>query len=238
MASTPPPRSSIPRPLLIALGVTLLATVASRGLPEDWQALGVAASFLGAAYLLVARGDDTATIRRFGLSLGGLVEPEPLSARRLFRSAGAALGWAAGLAALVFPLFWLGFVVWWHPARGFVPAAPPELGSYILGQLLVIALPEEVFYRGYLQTTLDDALPSERRWFGAKVGWAIPLTSACFALGHLATEFDPHRLAVFFPSLLFGWLRARTGGVGAAIAFHAACNVFSSLLLAGYGLSG
>ena len=57
-----------------------------------------------------------------------------------------------------------------------------------------------------------------------------------FALGHFATIREPTRLAVFFPSLLFGWLRARTGGVGAGIAFHTACNVFSELLRQGYRL--
>jgi membrane protease YdiL (CAAX protease family) len=55
-------------------------------------------------------------------------------------------------------------------------------------------------------------------------------------LGHVATIHDPGRLAVFFPSLVFGWLRARTGGVGAAIAFHALCNLFSESLMRGYGL--
>jgi membrane protease YdiL (CAAX protease family) len=45
----------------------------------------------------------------------------------------------------------------------------------------------------------------------------------------------PARLAVFFPALLFGWLRARTGGIGASVCFHAICNVYSQLLGRGYG---
>jgi len=40
---------------------------------------------------------------------------------------------------------------------------------------------------------------------------------------------------VFFPSILFGWLRARTGGVGASIAFHALCNIYSATLLQIFG---
>jgi len=231
-----PRGASLGRPLLVALGVTAAATVASRGLPADHQALGVAAVFLGAAYLLVVRGDDTQAIRRHGLSLGGLVEPEPLDARRLLRSAGAAVGWALLVAAAVFPAFGVGFFLWWQPRGAFVPMLPPDLAGEVLGQLLVIALPEEVFYRGYLQTALDEAIPPRRRWLGARIGWAIPLTSLAFALGHFATELSPARLAVFFPSLLFGWLRARTGGVGASVAFHAACNLYSSFLARGYGL--
>jgi membrane protease YdiL (CAAX protease family) len=57
-----------------------------------------------------------------------------------------------------------------------------------------------------------------------------------FAAGHLATVQVPARLAVFFPALLFGWLRARTGGVGASVFFHATCNLYSLVLGRGYGL--
>ena len=32
--------------------------------------------------------------------------------------------------------------------------------------------------------------------------------------------------AVFFPSLLFGWMRRATGSVTSAIIFHAICNLF------------
>ncbi len=220
----------------MALVVTAATTAVSRGLPLDYQALGVAAVFLGAAYLLVVRGDDTQAIRRHGLSLGGLVETEPLDGRRLLRSGVTAAGWAALTAAVAFPAFWAGVLLWWQPRGAFSPTAPPDLASEALGQVLVIALPEEAFYRGYLQTSLDAAVPPRRRWLGARVGWAIPLTSLIFALGHFATELSPARLAVFFPSLVFGWLRARTGGIGAAIAFHAACNLFSVFLARAYGL--
>jgi membrane protease YdiL (CAAX protease family) len=60
--------------------------------------------------------------------------------------------------------------------------------------------------------------------------------SAIFALGHVATVQLPTRLAVFFPALLFGWLRARTGGIGASVCFHMICNVYSQALGRGYGI--
>jgi membrane protease YdiL (CAAX protease family) len=60
------------------------------------------------------------------------------------------------------------------------------------------------------------------------------LTSAIFAVGHLFTELNAARLAVFFPSLVFGFLRARTKGIGASVAFHAMCNLFSAYLLHSY----
>ena len=72
--------------------------------------------------------------------------------------------------------------------------------------------------------------------FGAKVGVGLVLASGVFAVGHVLTEPYLGRLAVFFPALVFGCLRAKTGGIGAGVAFHAACNCFTWVLGRGYGL--
>lgn len=104
---------------------------------------------------------------------------------------------------------------------------PDRMWLHVLDQILVVALPEEFFYRGYLQTRLEQAWGKGRTLLlGVPVGAAFWLTQALFALGHLG-EFHPWRLAVFFPSILFGWLRARTGSIGPGIIVHA----FSNLLL-------
>ncbi|MEZ4470372.1 MAG: MrtP family glutamic-type intramembrane protease [bacterium] len=96
----------------------------------------------------------------------------------------------------------------------------------ILVQLLLVALPEELFYRGYLQSRLDGLVGRDRRVLGVQVNLhSLVLTSALFAIGHIVTIPHPARLAVFFPSLLFGWMRRATGGIAAPIAFHAACNL-------------
>ena len=68
------------------------------------------------------------------------------------------------------------------------------------------------------------------RVLGADLGPGIVRLGAVFAVGHFLTIRIPARLAVFFPALLFGWLRARTGGIGAGVVFHALCNVFSAAL--------
>lgn len=216
--------------------VTLVVTVLSYALPAAEQASGVGLAFLLATYLLVLRRDNAA-VRRHGLALGGLFESEPLSPRRLARATAGAFGWALGVALLVFPAFWFGWVAWWNPEAGFAPAAPSSVWEDSLGQLLVIALPEEAFYRGYLQSALDEAWPKRLRVLGAEIGPSLLVTSALFALGHLATDFDANRLAVFFPSLLFGWLRARTGGIGASVLLHAFANLFAAYLARSYGFS-
>lgn len=232
---TPP--AGLLQPLGVAALVTALATALSYLLPDSWAATGVGFVFLFATYRLVIREDDTARIREFGLSLGGLLEPAPLSTPKLLRSTSRALAYALGAAVIIYPFFWLGFRLWWHVDR-FHPAPIGPLLSDAPGQLLVIALPEEAFYRGYLQTALGKALQEETSGavtvFGVRIGWSIVLTSAIFAFGHLLTELNPARLAVFFPSLVFGVLRVRTRGIGSSVLFHALCNLFSAYLLRSY----
>lgn len=101
---------------------------------------------------------------------------------------------------------------------------------WILTQLFFIALPEEYFYRGYLQTRLKQALAARdtKPWMG-RPATAIVLTSLLFGLGHLlvpvAGSLWLSRMSVFFPSLLFGWLRERTGTIVAPMVYHAGCNL-------------
>ena len=232
---------SATRILVAATATTALVTAAAYAIPSNHAATGVGLTFLAAVYLLVLRR-DTSVIRAHGLSLGGLLETGPISMKRTAGEALIALAWASGVAALVFPLFWIGFAFWWNPQQAFSFTAPESYFDEILGQLIVIALPEEAFYRGYLQSSIDQLWspkPGRPRLFisilGAQIGWSTPITSAIFAIGHFMTEPNPQRLAVFFPSLMFCWLRSRTGGVGAAILLHAMANLFSSTLGRSYG---
>lgn len=222
------------RALLIALGVSTVATAASWGLRDSIVATAVGGVFLGATWLLVLRRRD-ADVRGWGLALGGLLEVPPAPWRVTFRDGAIALAWAALLALLIFPGFAVAFARYWH-VRNIAWLPPPKLADAVLGQLVVVALPEEAFFRGYLQTALDREWKPKLEIFGAKVGPALLVSSALFALGHLATVPHPARLAVFFPSLVFGWLRARTGGIGAGVAFHTMCNLLSDGLARGSGL--
>lgn len=239
-APIPPPPLPLPppsarRPLLAAAITTVVVTAVSYLTPDRYAATAVGVSFLAATWWLVLRHDE-ATIREHGLSLGGLLEPLPLEPRRMLRESAAALGWVVLLMALIFPFFWVGYRVYWHPAAHFAIRLPPSIFDEIAGQLVVIALPEEAFFRGFLQTELDRAWAPRWRILGADLGPGWLVSAAIFAVGHLLTIRHPARLAVFFPALVFGWLRARTRGVGAPVLFHAACNIFSSALMRGYGL--
>ena len=94
--------------------------------------------------------------------------------------------------------------------------------SFILLQLLLVALPEEVFFRGYLQQKIGNSIKG------------VIIVSFLFALGHFITLCmgGEHGLAVcsqavltFFPSLVMGYLYYVTGTLWASILFHFLANL-------------
>lgn len=230
-------RSRIVAEALLASAVTTgVVTAVSALAPTKLVATLVGLIFLAATWFLVWRKDDARVVRS-GLSLGGVVLPGPLRPGVLLREAGRALAWGLGATAVVAVPYFIGWKVWWHPHHSFSFAIHPrEALNDVVGQLVIIALPEEAFYRGYLQSRLDEAWEPRWKVLGATIGLGLLVSSAIFAVGHLATVHLPVRLAVFFPSLAFGWLRARTGGIGAGVVFHASCNLLSEVLGRGYGI--
>jgi membrane protease YdiL (CAAX protease family) len=168
--------------------------------------------------------------------------------RRTWRAWARGLVEALALAGVVFPLFSALFVGYAAlvphlpaslarivapyalPARPHWPALPPDLALRVAVQLFVVALPEELFYRGFMQSAWERARPERRTHVvGADIGAGFLWTQILFAAGHLVV-FQPWRLATFFPGLLFGWLRARTGDIAAPVFFHAFSNLFVTLL--------
>jgi membrane protease YdiL (CAAX protease family) len=209
---------------------TLVVALESNLLPVEWSATAVGFTFLVVTYQLAVAGRSDEMVRHHGLSLGGLLESAPLSAPRIINASVSALGWALGIALLIFPPFGLGFHAFWRPDHAFVFAPWPSFANDAMGQLLVVALPEEAFYRGYVQTALDDIWKKRIPLLGGYLSPGLVVSSALFALGHVLTEPHPNRLAVFFPSLLFGWLRTRTNSIGPSMSFHALCNLYSAYL--------
>ena len=158
---------------------------------------------------------------------------------------GASLGrplgdllWVLGAMAIAFaPIAICAPYLWGVAGKAFAFAWPIGYPGAALAHLVVVAGPEELFFRGYLMGRLDDLFGANGRFrlLGADVGPALFVQAALFALGHFAVDLAPHRLLVFFPALAFGWLRARRGTIVAPILFHAASNVFMDILRAGYG---
>ncbi|MEZ4360222.1 MAG: type II CAAX endopeptidase family protein [Kofleriaceae bacterium] len=164
---------------------------------------------------------------------------------------GRGLRAAAGSALIVFPLFVLGYFAFYELAcsSALAPLAPhglcaryagaagvhapaltPKLLEFCAVQVIVVALPEELFFRGMLLHLLGRRFGPGRPIAGVHVGWALLLTSAAFALSHLPRDGDPRALATFFPALLFGWLRLRTGSLLAPTLVHAGSNILVRVL--------
>ncbi len=126
---------------------------------------------------------------------------------------------------VTFPLYGLGF--WMlqkylaHEqgyAVAFMANVDPKLLWSLVVNIFLIALPEEFFYRGFLQSQVS-------RWP------AIIAINGLFTLGHFVGEYNPARLLPFFPGLLFAWLAYKgRGSLVGAITFHGLCNMFSEWL--------
>ena len=170
------------------------------------------------------------------------------------RPIGRALAFGLGGPLLVFPLFLVVFVIFYQTVcaseagvlHGLAPAglcrrflgweglshfrAPLAIWESALAQLVVVALPEELFFRGYLLGRLEQAFPPRRRLLGGGLGVALLLSALLFALGHVLVDLDARRLAVFFPGLLFGWMRSATGSIAAGVLCHASANLYIDAL--------
>jgi hypothetical protein len=240
------PRPGLREPLLAFLGATALAAALSF-LGGAVPGVGGFISrnlhaFIAVIFFYTPSVAARLAGRRFDYRDAGLrLDPVPLNL--------AVLGLAVGLT---FPGFFAGFFVFYGYVCGphggpFVPLfgalcrhwrgfgggafhLPPDFLLSALNQVVVVAIPEELFFRGYLMTRLEERWPPSARLLGAPVGKALVVSSLLFALGHVMVVPNAQRLAVFFPALVFGWMRARTGSIAAGATFHASCNVFADVL--------
>ncbi|PIR16485.1 MAG: hypothetical protein COV46_08080 [Deltaproteobacteria bacterium CG11_big_fil_rev_8_21_14_0_20_49_13] len=127
--------------------------------------------------------------------------------------------------------FWM---TWVYGHQNFVIAPFPDIWKIAVFQVLLVALPEEFFFRGYMQTTLDRVFPKKWRILGANLGWAWIITCAVFAFSHSFVHYAWWHFSIFFPALLFGWLREKTGSITAPVLFHALANVASDWINRSY----
>lgn len=110
--------------------------------------------------------------------------------------------------------------------KTFAFAIPEDLKNQILIQLVVVAFPEEFFFRGFLLEQFNQVWPKTKKLFGVMVGTGLLINSLLFAISHSFINVQWWHIFIFFPSLGFGWLREKTGSITASILFHAACNLF------------
>ena len=126
---------------------------------------------------------------------------------------------------LVFPVFTSAFYVF-ASIKGLPHIAldlPSGFAGTVAFHLLYVAIPEEFFFRGYLQGRVHDAL----REHSGNVKAYIPLflSALLFSFSHFVLSPGVFALLTFFPALVFGYLRKYTGSLIAPVIFHWECNM-------------
>ena len=107
------------------------------------------------------------------------------------------------------------------------PVQPKEQGwiSWLFYQFMYVAVAEEVFFRGYVQSNIlrltNPGKGSQCRLWK----WlSIALSAACFAVAHIIIQGKAVFVLTFLPGLILGWLFIRTRSLLAPILFHGLAN--------------
>ena len=144
-----------------------------------------------------------------------------------------ALPMVLGVSLYVFPAVFIGL---WLLASSGLPiplrAAPTDQRSWLtwlLYQFLYVAVSEEVFFRGYVQTNVRSMLGirdvSDETSRATREAVPILVSAACFALAHVVVQAQIVSILTFLPGLLLAWLFVRTRSLLASILFHGLANV-------------
>lgn len=130
---------------------------------------------------------------------------------------------------ILFPSYFLLAHLWMRYVIGMggFQAAPLSLFvQHLVYQLLVVSLPEEFYFRGYLQSRLNQLWIPRWRILGVPLGWSWIVTALLFAFAHSVIQLQWWHFSIFFPALVFGYLREKTGSITASILFHTFSNCF------------
>jgi uncharacterized protein len=93
-------------------------------------------------------------------------------------------------------------------------------GYYVFFQLLSVALPEEFFFRGFLQDSIGKNFKT------------VLIVSLLFSVAHLPKAIfvnDWVSLLSFFPSIVMGWLYMKTDNILPGTMFHLFANLVHNL---------
>jgi membrane protease YdiL (CAAX protease family) len=129
---------------------------------------------------------------------------------------------------------YIGFMHLWaiknQQALAISLTLPPNFLYETLVQIFVVALPEEIFYRGFLQSALLKKWPNKTHHLRFPLGFSIIITNIFFALGHFVNTLEPTRLLTFFPGLIFSYLIYKNKSLISPVLFHTLCNLLGMVL--------
>lgn len=126
-----------------------------------------------------------------------------------------------GLACLLF-----GGYAWW---QGLYPGLGQGVFNFI-DYLIFVGLAEEIWYRGYIQTRLNQVFPPRWTFYGVQWGWGVLIAAALFGFTHVLNGWNL-QTGAFQPlwwwglwttasGLLFAYVREKTGSVVAGAILH------------------
>lgn len=121
------------------------------------------------------------------------------------------------LAAAV--IFWTGLYLLLQPTPD--PGWPLDAPLRFLSAALLYPVVEELVFRGLIQDFFHQRL---KPWHVGPISHANLLTSLAFTALHFINHPPLWAAAVLIPSLIFGFFKDRTRGLGAPIALHVFYN--------------
>jgi membrane protease YdiL (CAAX protease family) len=108
--------------------------------------------------------------------------------------------------------------------------------SGLLFYFVFVGPAEEMLFRGYFQSRLNEAFGRPYRFFGIQWGWGLVITSFLFGFIHVLNSFNPFLSKygllwawgawTFLLGLILGIVREKTGSVLAPALLHGALNFF------------
>ncbi len=133
------------------------------------------------------------------------------------------------ICAATFPTLFAG--LWLLKSFGLeLPLRPILLPAqsnicWLFYQFMYVAVAEEVFFRGYVQTNVLRITNTViGGWCRPQQWTSIVISAAIFAVAHIVVQGQITSALTFLPGLVLGWLFVRTRSLLAPILFHGLAN--------------
>lgn len=140
------------------------------------------------------------------------------------------LKWFLICAVLFYPIIAIGnhFYQDWVFGYSFqVKGHMKDFVMYMLTHIIVVAFPEEFFFRGFMTDAFRQKFKSRFLVFGVNFSKADIAVCLLFAFSHSLISLQWWHVFIFFPALVFAWLRHKTGSIWASVLFHGFSNVLA-----------
>jgi membrane protease YdiL (CAAX protease family) len=112
--------------------------------------------------------------------------------------------------------------------------------STVIWQFIFSGFGEEILYRGYFQSRINEEFGRPHSFLGVNFGIGLIIASLLFAMAHVLNPFNPFKgsfdlfwgwgLWTSFGGLFFGFIREKTGSILAAGIAHGLPDAFGEAI--------